>query len=205
VSATGGTVTAKAARVGQFGTVNVDGIEGDGGSVNLTASEVVALGGGSVTTANGGVNGDGGEVVVYSPDTALLGSGASIEVKGGAESGNGGFVEVSGKKHVEVNGTVDRTAVNGESGMLLIDPTNILITNEEVDDPTWTVHDFAPTVSGPGSKINIGTLEGHLAGGNTTISTTSDLEEAGNVTFDAHRDVENSTSHSLTVNAVVDC
>ena len=201
LSASGGTVTAKAARVGQFGTVNVDGIEGAGGSVNLTASEVVALGSGSLTTANGGVNGDGGEVVVYSPDTALLGSGASIEVKGGAESGDGGFVEVSGKKHVEVNGTVDRTAVNGESGMLLIDPTNILITNEEVDDPTWTAHDFAPTVSGPGSKINIGTLEGHLVGGNTTISTTSDLEEAGNVTFDAHRDVENSTSHSLTVNA----
>ncbi len=199
LAATGGSVTVKAARVGQFGTINTDGIEGDGGSVNLTATEVVALGAGSITTANGGTDGDGGEVIVYSPDTALFRSGGRIEVKGGSESGDGGFVEVSGKKHVEVNGTVDRTAVNGESGMLLIDPTNIVITDNDVDDPTWTNHDFAPTTAG--SEIDIDTLENHLDLGDTTISTTSGLSEAGNVTFAALRNVANSTDHSLTVNA----
>lgn len=203
LAATGGSVTVKAAHVGQFGTINTDGIEGDGGSVNLTATEVVALGSESVTTANGGTNGDGGEVIVYSPDTALFRSGGRIEVKGGSESGDGGFVEVSGKKHVEVNGTVDRTAVNGESGMLLIDPTNILITDNDVDDPGWTDEDFAPTTAG--SEIDIDTLEGHLDLGDTTISTTSDLSEAGNVTFTAHRSLKDGVSggsgNSLTVNA----
>ncbi len=205
LSANGGSITAKAARVGQFGTINTDGIEGNGGSVNLTATEVVALGAGSVTTANAGTNGDGGEVIVYSPDTALFRSGARIEVKGGSESGNGGFVEVSGKKHVEVYGTADRTAANGESGMLLIDPTNILITDNDVDDPMWTGDDFAPTVSGPGSEIDIDTLEDHLGLGDTTISTTSGLSEAGNVTFAAHRLLRDGagggSGNSLTVNA----
>ena len=202
ISAAGGTVTAKAARLGQFGTINTDGIEGDGGSVNLTAGEVVALSSDSLTTANSGTNGDGGQVVVYSPDTALFRSGARIEVKGGSESGDGGFVEISGKEHVQVNGTVDRTALNGQSGMLLIDPTNILITDNDVDDPTWTVDDFAPTVTGPDSEIDIDTLENHLVHGNTTISTTSSLEDPpGNVTFAARRNVDNSTDHSLTVNA----
>jgi len=199
LAAGGGSVTVKAARVGQFGTINTDGIEAGGGSVNLTATEVVALGSESVTTANGGTNGDGGEVIVYSPDTALFRSGGRIEVKGGSESGDGGFVEVSGKKHVEVNGTVDRTAVNGESGMLLIDPTNLVITDNDVDDPTWTNHDFAPTTTD--SEIDIDTLENHLDFGDTTISTTSGLSEAGNVTFAALRNVANSTDHSLTVNA----
>jgi len=203
LAATGGSVTAKAARVGQFGTINTDGIEGDGGSVNLTATEVVVLGSESVTTANGGTNGDGGEVIVYSPDTALFRSGARIEVKGGSESGDGGFVEVSGKKHVEVNGTVDRTAVNGESGMLLIDPTNIVITDNDVDDPIWTNHDFAPTTAG--SEIDIDTLEDHLDLGDTTISTTSGLSEAGNVTFAALRNLKDGitggSGNSLTINA----
>ncbi|HIJ71006.1 MAG TPA: filamentous hemagglutinin N-terminal domain-containing protein [Planctomycetes bacterium] len=201
ISASGGTVTATAARVGQFGTINTDGIEGDGGSVNLTAGETVALGDDSLTTANGGTNGDGGEVIVYSPGTALLRPGARIEVKGGGESGNGGFVEISGKEHVEVNGTVDRTATNGQSGMLLIDPTDIIITDNDVDDPTWTGDDFAPTVTGPGSEMDIDTLEGHLGLGNTTISTDSSLSEPGNVTFAARRNVDNNTEHSLTVNA----
>jgi len=203
ISAAGGTVTAKAARVGQFGTINTDGIEAGGGSVNLTAGEVVALGSESVTTANGGTNGDGGEVIVYSPDTALFRPGGRIEVKGGSESGDGGFVEVSGKKHVEVNGTVDRTAVNGESGMLLIDPTNILITDNGVDDTGWTDEDFVPTTTG--SEIDIDTLQGHLDLGDTTISTTSGLSEAGNVTFAAHRNLRDGagggSGNSLTVNA----
>ncbi|MHC5061671.1 MAG: filamentous hemagglutinin N-terminal domain-containing protein [Planctomycetota bacterium] len=203
LSAEGGTVSAKAARVGQFGNINTDSSEGDGGSVNLTATEVVALGHDSVTTANAGTNGDGGEVIVYSPDTALFRSGAKIEVKGGAESGNGGFVEISGRKHVEVQGTADRTAANGENGMLLIDPTNILITDNDVDDPGWTDDDFAPTTTG--SEIDIDTLEGHLALGDTTISTTSDLSEEGNVTFAAKRLLRDGpgggSGNSLTVNA----
>ncbi|MHC4791460.1 MAG: filamentous hemagglutinin N-terminal domain-containing protein, partial [Planctomycetota bacterium] len=114
-------------RVGQFGTLNADGVEGNGGSINLTAGEVVALGSDSLTTANAGTNGDGGEVIVYSPETAIFRDGAAIQAKGGSESGNGGFVEVSGKEHVEIFGLVNTTAPQGATGTFLIDPYDIEI------------------------------------------------------------------------------
>jgi len=206
----GGQVAMEGARVGQFGTVHADGIDSDGGSVDLLASDVVALSSDSLTTANAGTNGNGGEVIVYSPDTALFREGARIEVKGGIESGNGGFVEVSGQQHVEVDGIADRTAVNGDSGLLLIDPANISITDNEpdYDDNAWAGDDFAPTTpAGSPSQIDIDSLETHLGTGDTTITTAwsgppeQDPGEAGNVTFSAGRDVDYGGTNSFTVNA----
>ncbi|MHC4675770.1 MAG: two-partner secretion domain-containing protein, partial [Planctomycetota bacterium] len=123
----GGQIAMEGAKVGQFGVVHADGAAGNGGHVSMMASEVVALSSQSLTTANAGVNGDGGDVIVYSPDTALFRNGARIEAKGGSESGDGGFVEVSGKKHVEVFGTADASAAKGTGGLFFIDPYNITV------------------------------------------------------------------------------
>jgi len=207
LSASGGTVIAKAARVGQFGTVNVDGIEGDGGSVNLTASETVALGSGSVTTANGGVNGDGGEVIVYSPDTAIFRDGARVEAKGGSKSGNGGFFELSGKEYVEVEGQIDLSAANGENGQFLIDPYDITIVNQtpDVEDGGMTGNQWDP--AGDDSELDIDRLEHYLNTSDVTISTEGDGggTQPGNVTFDAHKNLRDGvggdSGSSLTVNA----
>jgi len=208
LSASGGTVMAKAARVGQFGTVNVDGIEGDGGNVNLTASETVALGGDSVTTANGGVNGDGGEVIVYSPDTAIFRDGARVEAKGGSKSGDGGFFELSGKEYVEVEGQIDLSAANGENGQFLIDPYDITIVNQtpDVEDGGMTGNQWDP--AGDSSQLDIDILEGFLDSSDVTISTEGDglgTTQAGNVIFNAHDDLEDGvgggSGNSLTVNA----
>ncbi|MGD8500523.1 MAG: filamentous hemagglutinin N-terminal domain-containing protein, partial [Phycisphaerales bacterium] len=137
----GGQVTMEGARVGQFGMVHADGAVGNGGNVDLTASDVVALSSDSLTTANAGVNGNGGEVIVYSPDTALFWPDATIEAKGGTESGDGGFVEVSGKEHVEIYGSIDASAPHGSAGTFLLDPTDIFIVNtyngmDDLYDPT---------------------------------------------------------------------
>ena len=114
-------------RVGQFGTLNVDGVDGDGGSVTLTAADAVVVGDNSLTTANAGTNGDGGEIIAYSPGVTIFGEGALAEAKGGTEFGNGGFVEVSGIDGLYFDGDVDTSAANGEMGMLLFDPMNIII------------------------------------------------------------------------------
>ena len=47
--------------------------------------------------------------------------------KGGVESGDGGLVEVSGKIYLDYDGNVNTTALNGETGLLLLDPTDITI------------------------------------------------------------------------------
>jgi len=114
--------------VTQSGTINADGIDGDGGSVVLTAGDEVILGAGSSTTANGGTSNsgaNGGEVVAYASevyaDNALVDfqTGAQIEVTGGSPSDpatidagatfEGGLAELSGD-HLYFNGSVDATS-----------------------------------------------------------------------------------------------
>jgi hypothetical protein len=72
-------------------------------------------------------NGNGGRVIVWSDHlTEYLGN---ISTKGGLTSGNGGFVEVSGKENLLFDGKVTTAALNGIAGTLLLDPTDINITD----------------------------------------------------------------------------
>lgn len=77
--------------------------------------------------ANAKSYGDGGRVIVWSNgQTAFYGH---IETKGGLRGGNGGFVEISGKSFLDMKGIADRTAPMGNPGKLLLDPSDISITN----------------------------------------------------------------------------
>ncbi len=70
-------------------------------------------------------SGDGGKVIVWADDvTRYYGS---ISARGGAKSGDGGFVEVSGKGSLDYRGSVAIGAPNGKGGTLLLDPTNITV------------------------------------------------------------------------------
>ena len=186
-------------RVAQLGNVSSSSPDGgDGGSVTLTAGETVVLGDGSVTSANAGVNGDGGQVIVYSPENALFRSGASIEAWGGSASGDGGYVDVSGKEYVEANGSVDLTAANGERGTFLIDPYNLMILDNGVDNtPLTGVDTWGPTASS--SMMDIDTLNSHLDNSNVTLSTAGQ----GNISFMSGRQVTGGagTANSFTVTA----
>ncbi|OYQ62080.1 hypothetical protein B9G53_23830 [Pseudanabaena sp. SR411] len=71
------------------------------------------------------LSGSGGTAIVWSNQTTrFLGS---ILAKGGTLSGDGGFVEVSGKQNLDYRGYVDTLATNGKTGTLLLDPTDINI------------------------------------------------------------------------------
>ncbi|MHC4123474.1 MAG: two-partner secretion domain-containing protein, partial [Planctomycetota bacterium] len=181
-------------RVGQFGTIRADGSSGDGGNIDIQANQVVALGNDSLTTANAGINGDGGRIIAYSPDTAFFRSGAVVEAKGGSKSGNGGFFEISGKEYVEVQGQIDLSTENGQSGTFLIDPYNIIIDDSGLDNGTWTGSQWDP--AGDDSRLDIDILEGYLDSADVTISTEGDGQgiQGGDVTFDAERFLESGTN-----------
>ncbi|MGB9355928.1 MAG: filamentous hemagglutinin N-terminal domain-containing protein, partial [Azonexus sp.] len=69
--------------------------------------------------------GDGGKVVVWADEiTRYYGS---ISAKGGSQGGNGGFVEVSGKRDLEFLGAVDVAAPMGTGGRVLLDPQDIVL------------------------------------------------------------------------------
>ena len=72
------------------------------------------------------LNGNAGTAIVWADQsTRFLGS---IIAKGGTLSGDGGFVEVSGKQNLDYRGNVNTLAPNGKIGTLLLDPTDINVT-----------------------------------------------------------------------------
>jgi filamentous hemagglutinin family protein len=116
-------------------------------------------------------SGNGGEIKVLSTDSTQ--AYGSFSAKGGFINGNGGLIETSGQKFLDVAGiTVDATAANGLAGNWLLDPTNITLVN-------------TPTTA-DNTQINIQDIERQLnAGTNVTIRTNSAGSEAGNITAES--------------------
>ena len=69
--------------------------------------------------------GNGGEVIVWGDETTQFFG--AITARGGAEKGDGGFVEVSSGNVLDFRGQVNTLAPNGHTGILLLDPTNIIV------------------------------------------------------------------------------
>jgi len=125
------------------------------------------------TTANGG------RVIVWADQsTQFFGS---ISAQGGSQAGNGGFVEVSGKQSLDFRGSVNTTAPNGLAGTLLLDPADILITNDTTPGiftgiPSGTGGQVLFSDTGP-TVITQGQLEGLSP--NTNVV----LEASNSITF----------------------
>ncbi len=101
------------------------------GKEDVKTSDKTFIGEAVEINANATKNGDGGKVIVWSDGkTSFYGT---ITARGGDLLGDGGFVEVSGKKVLEFKGTVDTLAPFGFTGKLLLDPETILITNDIFD------------------------------------------------------------------------
>lgn len=99
--------------------------QGKGDTYTATTNHIDAD---TIINVNSNQNGDGGEAIVWADDyTEFHGTALA---RGGDISGDGGLIEISGKKDLLYNRTlVDTRAGNGETGMLLLDPTNIDIRN----------------------------------------------------------------------------
>jgi len=134
---TGGTVHLLGDRVSLAENARVDAsgdaaggevlIGGDyqGANPRIRNASVTEVAPGAVITADAITTGDGGKVVVWADHlTRFYGH---IDATGGAQSGNGGLVEVSGKQFLQFDGAVDTRAPNGETGTLLLDPSDLTI------------------------------------------------------------------------------
>ncbi len=109
--------------VQQDGTISADGTTGDGGSVTLTAGDMVVLTADSLTSANAGTSSDAGEVVVASPDTVVIQDNAQIEAMGGSVPDGDGLVATNvaiEAGHFTFAGDIDATAPSGKKGEILV-------------------------------------------------------------------------------------
>jgi filamentous hemagglutinin family protein len=117
------------------------------------------------------VRGDGGKVIVWGNQTAQVFG--TISARGGAVSGNGGFVETSGN-YLDVAGIrVNAAAANGKNGLWLLDPLDIVVTDD------------------PGLMTSIEDIDAFATNGSGTTSIdASNLSGSGvNVLLQAKRDI----------------
>ncbi|HWK50243.1 MAG TPA: filamentous hemagglutinin N-terminal domain-containing protein, partial [Steroidobacter sp.] len=134
-------VSSDSARGGEIG-INGQGVKiasdaridasgaGGGGTVNIghddaTMASVVQIDRGARIDADAKDRGDGGDVVVWSTDSTNFQG--TISARGGANGGDGGFVEISSKDIIGLEGDVDLNASLGATGDLLIDPARLTI------------------------------------------------------------------------------
>ncbi len=123
-------------------------------------------------------SGNGGRVIVWADNAARFFG--SISARGGAISGDGGFVEVSGKQNLVFDGKVDLNAAIGKGGTLLLDPDNIIIANNVLDSAGVPVIDgglpdiFETDLSGT-ITISQATLEALASNQNIILEATNNI------------------------------
>jgi len=122
--------------------------------------------------------GDGGKVIVWADERTRYDG--KISAAGGAASGDGGLVEVSGKKQLIFRGEVVAGAPNGKAGTLLLDPENITIGATGSDtlggDPSTIQASTVNTTLNQGTSVTLSadndirvdeTIDGRLVSGGT--------------------------------------
>lgn len=140
----GGHVDVLGQRVGLTDTARVDvsgahgggqvRIGGDyqGKNADLPNAQFVYVGQDVRIQANATEQGKGGRVIVWADDTTR--AYGTIEAQGGANGGDGGFVETSGKRVLDVNGVrVSAAAAAGKAGIWLLDPADVTISSVSGD------------------------------------------------------------------------
>ena len=140
----------------------------------LANSQSLSIAKGAKITADALENGDGGMVTLWADNHTQFSG--RISAQGGAISGNGGFVEVSGKHTLDFQGTVSTLAAHGATGTLLLDPNDITIS--AAPNSNFVQNGGAFGVNFGNSNINVAILLGVLATNDVTITTTGGITVA---------------------------
>ncbi len=191
--AKGGTVRLLGEQVGLVNAVAVDASGKTGGGTILIGGDYQGnnpeiqnasrtyVGPDAIVRADATVRGDGGKVIVWADGTTRYFG--TISAKGGALSGNGGFVETSGKSLLELLGNVNASAPNGAAGMWLLDPNNVTIQAAGVNTNVTASPNF--TTTDDNAIVTTGSIVTALNAGTSVTVTTASAgtnSQAGNIT-----------------------
>ncbi|WP_143247649.1 filamentous hemagglutinin N-terminal domain-containing protein, partial [Agaribacterium haliotis] len=179
---------------------------GDGGSILVNTEELLLLSAGAEVDVSATGDGHGGSALFVSEVNAAFAEKATISARGGSDSGDGGEVEFSGKSYVDALGQVDTRAMNssGKTGSYLIDPTDIVISDEPSSGGNFEGTNFNWRPSGDVSVINVQTIENNLRTSDVRIDTNSGFAGNGDITVDAAIDLNGSGNNALTLSATRD-
>ncbi len=159
-----------------------------GGSSEYAATNTTVQTGATIN-ADAITSGNGGTVVVWANDTTNFAG--TITAKGGSVSGNGGSVETSGKRTLVYQGHTDTTAVNGQTGSLLLDPGEYTIS----------------TGATGGNVKNVDELVTELGSNNITLATdgigTGDITVSAPMSWDSSNTLTLSAQNNIYLNSAI--
>jgi len=195
-----GSITAEAGRIGvaaglinNSGVINASSVVREGGRIFLRASQNLT------TTASSNISADGtqgGNISLVAQNQAFIDG----DVSAVGTAGQGGYVETSGLKKLDVV----KVPKVGAGGSWLIDPYDLQVVAGGANGmaPDNDCNCYAVTSSGSVSQIGANTITGQLnAGVNVTLATGSGGNQAGNITVSADIAKTGSLSSTLTLNA----
>ncbi|MCC6533052.1 MAG: filamentous hemagglutinin N-terminal domain-containing protein [Burkholderiales bacterium] len=169
------------------GTVLVGG-DLQGTNPAVRNAQTTYVGAGARIAADALTSGDGGKVIVWADDSTR--SYGAISARGGARSGDGGLVETSGKRALDVRRGPDVRAPGGRNGTWLLDPNDLeVVAGSEFNDAINSgAPFFAPLADS--SRIGVNLINAQLDfGSNVLLTTTSRGDtagtQAGNITISA--------------------
>ena len=197
----GGTVHMLGQHVGLIdsGSIDVSGATGggtilvggdyQGKNASIENAEVTYVGAQTTLKADATQNGNGGKVIVWADDTTR--AYGSISAQGGALGGDGGFVETSGHRYLDVNGArVNTLALHGLTGNWLLDPRDVTIEHNPgggTNEGGYTNNPDFLQAFNTAATIYDTTINSALNASNVTITTdnTSNTTTSGDITFDS--------------------
>jgi filamentous hemagglutinin family protein len=141
--------------------------------------------------------GNGGKVILWSDDTTR--AYGNISARGGVNGGNGGFIETSGHRYLDVSGArVDTRAAKGKVGSWLLDPTDISIVHS-----ASSVSAIGGSPFDPGGNSTLYDYDINTWLGNTDliIQTVSGSGGSGNVTMTGATIAPGAGAYGLTIAA----
>jgi len=149
------------------GTVRIGGdFQGDDTAGLREADSVRVEAGARIMADSTGV-GNAGTAIVWANDDTIFHGEISASARG--ISGNGGLVEVSGRRYLFHDGVASASAVNGSSGTVLFDPGSIVVGDASGTPPPGT------------SFVTIASINNTLQGGTNVLLVTS----SGSIIFNS--------------------
>ena len=156
-----------------------------GKDARLSNAQTTTVEMGAQLRADATTQGDGGTVIVWADDTTRVHG--SVSARGGPQGGDGGFIETSGKRLLDVTQAADASAPLGKAGAWLLDPYNVTIVDPALLQPNLTgTLDGSGLSFGPvadSSTISNAVINAALdAGTSVAVSTGSGGTQLGDIT-----------------------
>lgn len=142
--------------VNNSGMIQANTLGEAAGQISLTGDNIATTG---TISADGGSNGHGGTIkIIANHKTAVDGQ---LSAQGGQLSGDGGFIETSGDiVSIGEHSSIQANAPQGKAGQWLIDPVNITISDDGLEDYEFGVDistSFVTNTLGNGTNVTLDT------------------------------------------------